>query len=382
MLPAGLVLDLGSGSGYGTASLARSHPRVVGLDRIRPDRTSRAGAAHFVRARLEGMPFARRSFGLIVSFQVIEHLEDPSVYLDAIAGLLGPGGVVLITTPNRLMSDHVNPFHVHEYQAEELAARLRHVFRSVDLRGIGASQPVRHYLELRSQRIRRIMRLDPMHLRDRVPRPVVEWLFARFALLVRRQTQASDGTPEATWRDFPVGPADACCLDLLAICRDPVYELRSPSAPCPLRFPHALRPPPPASPFPFPLASRPPPPPSPLRLPSELRSLALLPSRACMAASKAARLSKRWGRTPSALSGSGSGIAALRSSSSASRECSACPASAPSSNRAAGSKASERMRSTLRGRPARGARSTRSTTSTGASPSSATSPTATASIAR
>ena len=168
------------------------------------------------------MPFAKRSFGLIVSFQVIEHLEDPTVYLGAIAGLLAPGGVALITTPNRLMSDHVNPFHVHEYQADELAACLRRRFRSVELHGIGASEPVRRYLEQRSQRIRRIMRLDPMRLRDRVPRPVVEWLFARFALLVRRQTQASDGTPDATWRDFPVGPADARCLDLLAICRDPV----------------------------------------------------------------------------------------------------------------------------------------------------------------
>ena len=216
------MLDLGCGSGYGTASLAGSHPRVVGLDRIRPDRASRAGAAHFVRARLEGVPFARRSFGLIVSFQVIEHLEDPTDYLDAIAALLEPEGVALVTTPNSLMSDHVNPFHVHEYQADELAAHLRRRFRSVELRGIGASEPVRRHLELRSQRIRRIMRLDPMRLRERVPRPVVEWLFARFALLVRRQTQASDGAPDATWRDFPVGPADARCLDLLAICREPV----------------------------------------------------------------------------------------------------------------------------------------------------------------
>jgi SAM-dependent methyltransferase len=195
---------------------------VVGLDRIRPDRASRSGSGQFVRARLEGIPFAKRSFGLIVSFQVIEHLEDPTVYLDAIAGLLAPDGVALITTPNSLMSDHVNPFHVHEYQAEELAARLRRRFRSVELQGIGASEPVRRYLEQRSQRIRRIMRIDPMRLRDRVPKPVVEWLFARFALLVRRQTQASDGTPDATWRDFPVGPADARCLDLLGICKHPV----------------------------------------------------------------------------------------------------------------------------------------------------------------
>ena len=168
------------------------------------------------------MRLAKRSFGLIVSFQVIEHLEDPRPYVDAIADLLEAGGVALITTPNLAMSDGVNPFHVHEYHAQELAETLGRRFRSVEIHGIGASEPVHRYLEQRSQRIRRIMRLDPLRLRDRVPRPVVEWLFARFALLVRRQTQASDGTPDATWRDFPVGPADARCLDLLAVCRDPV----------------------------------------------------------------------------------------------------------------------------------------------------------------
>jgi SAM-dependent methyltransferase len=216
------VLDLGCGSGYGTASLAASHPCVIGLDRVAPDRASRAGSGRFVRARLERLPFARRSFALIVSFQVIEHLEDPAPYLAGIGELLAPGGEVLIATPNVAMSDGVNPFHVHEYTAAELAACLRRRFRSVELHGIGASERVRQHLELRSQRIRRIMRLDPLRLRERVPRPVVEWLFARFALLVRRQTQASDGAPAASWRDFPLGPADPRCLDLFAVCRDPL----------------------------------------------------------------------------------------------------------------------------------------------------------------
>jgi SAM-dependent methyltransferase len=220
-LPAGRVLDLGSGSGYGAASLARSHPVVIGLDRVAPDATSRASPAHFVRARLEGVPLAPRSFALVLSFQVIEHLADPAPYLDAIAELLAPGGEALLTTPNVVMSDGVNPFHVHEYTSAELAACLRRRFREVEIRGIGASEPVRRHFEARSQRIRRIMRLDPLRLRDRVPRPVVEWLFARFALLVRRQTQASDGIPEASWRDFPLGPADARCLDLFAVCRAP-----------------------------------------------------------------------------------------------------------------------------------------------------------------
>ena len=90
------------------------------------------------------------------------------------------------------------------------------------MRGVGASEPVRRYLEARSRRIQRIVRLDPLRIRDRLPRAVVERLFALFAILVRRRTGASEGTPEVTWRDFPLGPADERCLDLLAICRQPI----------------------------------------------------------------------------------------------------------------------------------------------------------------
>jgi SAM-dependent methyltransferase len=220
-LPAGRVLDLGCGSGYGAASLARAHRRVVALDRARPDPAQRA-APHFVRADVAALPFAAGSFELVLSFQVIEHLADPAPYLSGIARALAPGGLLLLTTPNLLESDGVNPYHVHEYRAEELAALLRRHFAQVELHGIGASDAVRAYLGARSRRIRAIVRLDPLRLRERLPRPLVEWLFARFALLVRRRTREGEGVPAVSWHDFPPGPADPRCLDLLAACRQPL----------------------------------------------------------------------------------------------------------------------------------------------------------------
>jgi SAM-dependent methyltransferase len=220
-LGAGRVLDLGCGSAHGTASLAAHHARVVGLDRVAPDACHR-DAGHFVRADLNAIPFTSGAFELVVSFQVMEHLEDPTLYLDAIGRLLAPDGLALLTTPNVLMSDGVNPYHVHEYHAEELAERLRTRFEEVEVLGIGATEPVRAHLAARSRRIRRIMRLDPLGLRNLLPQALVQWLFARLALLVRRQTRGSDGMPEVSWRDFPVGPADSYCLDLLALCRRPL----------------------------------------------------------------------------------------------------------------------------------------------------------------
>ena len=51
-------------------------------------------------------------------------------------------------------------------------------------------------------------------------RGLIEWLFARFAHLVRNPEPAPD-TESFGSRDFPVGEAGDDCLDLLAICRRP-----------------------------------------------------------------------------------------------------------------------------------------------------------------
>jgi SAM-dependent methyltransferase len=217
----GRVLDLGSGSGYGTAFLGRAGVAAVGLDRVAADASHRAAGAHFVRGDVTRAPFRGDSFDLVASFQVIEHLEDPSDYLAQMARLLRPGGTALLTTPNRLTSDGVNPYHVHEYVADELAGVLGRHFSEVEMRGIGASERVRRHLAARSRRIRWIMRLDPLHLRERLPRALVEWMFARLALLVRLAARGDDPLADVGTPDFRVGPADASCLDLLAVCRSP-----------------------------------------------------------------------------------------------------------------------------------------------------------------
>ena len=217
----GPVLDLGSGSGYGTASLAGVGPDVFGVDRIEPDARNRKTGAHFLRADIAALPLVERRFRLVASFQVIEHLTDPTPYLRAISRFVREDGLAILTTPNLRMSDGVNPFHVREYRGEELAELLAPHFHEVDVRGVGMSPPIREYMAERSRRIQRIMRLDPLRLRDRLPRGLIEKLFAAGALLVRRQTAGPEGTPEATPADFPVEPLHDDAIDLLALCRRP-----------------------------------------------------------------------------------------------------------------------------------------------------------------
>ena len=215
------VLDLGCGSGYGAHELASASERLIAVDRVRPDPASRRGTAHFVRADIAGLPIAPASFDLVVSFQVIEHLEDPTVYLAAMARLVRPGGTVLITTPNVVISDRVNPFHVHEYESAELKQILESHFADVDMRGIGMTPAVGAYHEARLARIHSIMRLDVLNLQRRLPRAWIEWAFGTLAKVVRRGIQRDDGLPEVSLEDFPIGAPTRDDIDLLAICRSP-----------------------------------------------------------------------------------------------------------------------------------------------------------------
>lgn len=213
------VLDLGCGSGAGTALLARAGARAVGVDRVMPDARHRQDGASFCQADLSALPLCAHSFDAVVSFQVIEHLHDPAPFVRAIGELLAPRGAALLSTPNRQLSDGVNPYHVREYLDGELRDLLARHFAEVEMFGVGASEAVRRHLAARSRRIRAVMRLDPLHLRDRLPRAWVEALFAWGALLVRRIGSRAEA-PDTTWRDFPVGPPDdATSLDWLAVCR-------------------------------------------------------------------------------------------------------------------------------------------------------------------
>jgi SAM-dependent methyltransferase len=214
------VLDLGCGSGAGAALLAASGARVLGVDRVAPDRESRRNGASFCLADLAALPLRAHRFDVIVSFQVIEHLRDPAPYLRAIGEMLAPSGTALLSTPNRQRSDGVNPYHVREYLGAELSELLARHFAEVEMLGVGTSEAVRDQLAARSRRIRAVMRLDPLCLRDRLPRAWVEALFAWGARLVRRAGARAQAAPDATWRDFPIGPADdATSLDWLAVCR-------------------------------------------------------------------------------------------------------------------------------------------------------------------
>jgi SAM-dependent methyltransferase len=51
-------------------------------------------------SRLEEASLPASSFDVVHASQVIEHLNDPGVFLDTVRGLLKPGGLLILATPN------------------------------------------------------------------------------------------------------------------------------------------------------------------------------------------------------------------------------------------------------------------------------------------
>ena len=165
------VLDAGCGEGYGTDRLTSVASHVTGVDLEEP--VIRRAAARYPRARFDtanlvSLPYEDAAFDAVVSLQVIEHLHSPQEFLSECARVLVPGGLLVISTPNRLTfsPDGLrNPFHTFEFAPDELRATVAQHFGDVKILG------THHGLRVR---LLEMMIRDPLPERL-ISQPVPEW---------------------------------------------------------------------------------------------------------------------------------------------------------------------------------------------------------------
>lgn len=134
------VLDLGCGTGYGTALLSRAAPaEAVGIDldprNVRFARR-RFPAPRFVIGDAQGLPEELGRFDLVVASNVLEHLAEVDRALDGLAKHLVPGGTLVavvppITDAASLAENERNPFHRSNLRVEEWLRRLESRFGEV-----------------------------------------------------------------------------------------------------------------------------------------------------------------------------------------------------------------------------------------------------------
>jgi SAM-dependent methyltransferase len=208
------VIDMACGEGYGADVLARSAESVVGVD-ANPQAYEHAR----LRYRRANLSFKR---GLVDTFsvpadavvflQTIEHLQDPRATLEhfrtlvADAGAGAGGGTVFVSTPNVLTlapkgaQRSGNPWHVHEYRAQEFERLCGACFSQVRMYGLFHARKLRvHELALR-------LGWDAVHPRLQLTKRFYDWF-----------------TPAIAVSDFAVRSAGQArldsALDLLAVCR-------------------------------------------------------------------------------------------------------------------------------------------------------------------
>lgn len=102
------ALDVGCGAGLLAEPLARMGAAVTGVDAA-PENIAAArdhaagqglGIAYFA-GELAALPPA--TFHLVTSMEVVEHVTDPAAFITELAARLAPGGLMILSTPNRTM---------------------------------------------------------------------------------------------------------------------------------------------------------------------------------------------------------------------------------------------------------------------------------------
>ena len=144
--PGDVVLDAACGLGYGShlihsltrcSSITGVDGSVYGIDYAARNFARRAG----IRFEVGYLPdclarWADSSVDCIISFETLEHVENPETVLAEFHRILSPGGRLIASVPHD-WSDHTgedpNPYHLHVYTYPKFVGQLRQLF---DIEGL------------------------------------------------------------------------------------------------------------------------------------------------------------------------------------------------------------------------------------------------------
>ena len=139
-----VVLDAGSGAGYGTAYLAAHGARYVdGIDAsakavaFSQENFRQENLRYQVMGLEEIAGFEAQSFDLIFTSNTLEHIADVPAFMRSAWTLLKPDGVLVVAVPPVYQAESraaniANPYHLNIWSPRQWHAVLSQYFASVD----------------------------------------------------------------------------------------------------------------------------------------------------------------------------------------------------------------------------------------------------------
>ncbi|MFC0183928.1 Methyltransferase domain-containing protein [Pseudarcicella hirudinis] len=219
----GNLLEIGCGTGRGVAVLGNSVTNYTGVDKNEPlmtKLTQEYPDFKFIDMFLPPLKgLEDNSFDFIVTFQVIEHIEDDNEFIKEAHRVLKPGGKLILTTVNRKYSLSRNPWHVREYLAGELKGLILKHFSAIQTKGVHGNEKVMAYYEENKKSVQRITRFDIFNLQYRLPRWMLQIPYDIANRLSRNMLQKTDNklVTGITYQDYFLNDDAEECLDFFYI---------------------------------------------------------------------------------------------------------------------------------------------------------------------
>lgn len=153
------VLDIASGIGYGSHFLMTKGAKMI-VSADKEFGNLAFSKKHYsslkiyrVNVDAEKLPFSSEQFDIITSFETIEHLTNYRDFLSECRRILKPGGLIIISTPNRTVTSPTgkvwNQYHIKEFTISEFAGLMNEFFKTIDLYGQSIVSPffvLKHFI--------------------------------------------------------------------------------------------------------------------------------------------------------------------------------------------------------------------------------------------
>ena len=222
-LVGGTTLEIGCGEGYGINELAPKCERYIALDKFNTyisKKDKSLNNIEFIQAEVPPLKgIDNDSVDYVVTFQVIEHIKDDKLFLSEINRVLKPGGKLIMTTPNILMTLTRSPWHIREYNPKQMYEIVLNFFDNVELKGVFGNDKVMEYYDMNKKSVARVIKWDIFNMQHWLPSWILRIPYDILNRFNRHYLQDANNNlvTSITHKDYHIKKSADNCLDHFVI---------------------------------------------------------------------------------------------------------------------------------------------------------------------